>query len=110
MGVIIGHINTAIIMLSGVYLIMKGTIGVGELFGVIMIAGVLGEGINEFLNMMPNYQSGKVSIRRLLEFLNKQDHRLEGRDDLEFDRNADVVQVEHLTFGYDDKNIGGYIL
>jgi ATP-binding cassette subfamily B protein len=105
MGVIIGHINTAIIMLSGVYLIMKGTIGVGELFGVIMIAGVFGEGINEFLNMMPNYQSGKVSIRRLLEFLNKQDHRLEGRDDLEFDRNADVVQVEHLTFGYDDKKI-----
>ena len=71
--------------------------------------GVFGEGINEFLNMMPNYQSGKVSIRRLPEFLNKQDHRLEGRDDLEFDRNADVVH-EHLTFGYDDKNIGGYIL
>ncbi|NLL00136.1 MAG: ABC transporter ATP-binding protein [Clostridiales bacterium] len=105
MGVIIGHINTAVIMLSGVYLIIKGSIGVGELFGVIMIAGVFGEGINEFLIMMPNYQSGKVSIQRLLELLNKPDHRLESREDLEFDRNTDVVQVEHLTFGYDDKKI-----
>ena len=95
MGVIIGHINTAVIMLTGVYLIIKGTIGVGELFGVIMIAGVFGEGINEFLIMMPNYQSGKVSIGRLLDLLNKPEHRLEIIDDFEFDRNADVFQVEH---------------
>ena len=105
MGVIIGHINTAVIILSGVYLIIKGIIGVGELFGVIMIAGVIGEGINELLTMLPNYQSGKVSLQRISELLNSPEHRMEGTDTAVFNGKADIFCVEHLSFGYGDKKI-----
>lgn len=71
-GVMCGHFVTASVLVIGAYFIMYSKLTLGELYGLILIFGVFGDGLNQLISIMPKYKAYKASLERVHHFLNQE--------------------------------------
>lgn len=71
-GVMCGHFVTASVLVIGAYFIMHSKLTLGELYALILIFGVFGDGLSQLTSIMPKYKAYRASLERVHHFLNQE--------------------------------------
>lgn len=71
-GVMCGHLVTANALVLGAYFIMDSKLTLGELYALILIFGVFGEGMGQVISIIPKYKAYAASMERVQRFLNQE--------------------------------------
>lgn len=68
-----GHFSRIFLLLAGAYLILKGDMTLGGLTSIILLAGLVGEGLKTIGSIPANLQNARVGADRLQKLLAMED-------------------------------------
>lgn len=116
-----GHFSRIFLLLAGAYLILKGDMTLGGLTSIILLAGLVGDGLKTVGSIPANLQNARVGADRLQKLLAMEDEDeteipSEGKSTAQKQmrkRNASiqpperipVYRVQGLSFSYEDSPV-----
>ncbi|PMB77444.1 MAG: hypothetical protein C0177_03085 [Fervidicoccus fontis] len=91
------------ILFYGGMLTIYGKMTIGTLMAFMMFAGILYQPIASLTNLILSFQSTRVNLMRVKEYLEIQPSIIEKPDTIDFTVEIGEIKVENVSFSYGDK-------
>ncbi|MGC8758290.1 MAG: ATP-binding cassette domain-containing protein, partial [Caldisericaceae bacterium] len=91
------------ILFYGGMLTIYGKMTIGTLMAFMMFAGILYQPIASLTNLILSFQSTRVNLMRVKEYLEIQPSIIEKPDAIDFTVEIGEIKVENVSFSYGDK-------
>jgi ABC-type multidrug transport system, ATPase and permease components len=101
----VGNMGYAGVAISGGFLAIKGTIGIGDIQAFIQYVKNFTQPIQQIAQVMNQVQSMTAASERVFEFLAEDEETLSVADPVKLDNVDGAVAFEHVHFGYDPEQI-----
>jgi ABC-type multidrug transport system fused ATPase/permease subunit len=98
---LIGSLTPTLIIVFGVYLIVTGSLSVGELFAFFMYLGYMFGAVAGVAQVNPVLQSSLASLERIYEVLDTEPEVIVPGAGIELPTLRGEVVFEHVSFGYE---------
>lgn len=93
------------ILFYGGMLVIYGKMTIGTLMAFMMFAGILYQPIASLTNLILSFQSTRVNLMRVKEYLEIQPSIVEKPDAIDFAPERGEIKVENVYFSYGDKMV-----
>jgi len=100
----VGNLGYAGVAISGGFLAIKGTIGIGDIQAFIQYVKNLVQPMSQIAQVMNQVQSMTAAAERVFEFL-AEDEEVEPEEPVTLKETAGRVDFDHVSFGYDPEEI-----
>lgn len=101
----VGNMGYAGVAISGGFLAIKGTIGIGDIQAFIQYVKNFTQPIQQIAQVMNQVQSMTAASERVFEFLAEDEETLSVADPVKLDNVDGAIAFEHVHFGYDPEQI-----
>lgn len=101
----VGNLGYAGVAISGGFLAIKGTIGIGDIQAFIQYVKNLTQPMSQMATVMNQVQSMTAAAERVFEFLDEEEEHDEEAEDIDPDTVSGAVRFDHVRFGYDPEKI-----
>lgn len=99
------NITNLAIMAIGGYMVINGKMMLSDLVAFFLYVGLFIKPLMRLLAFSEIYQRGMAGYYRFYEVMRQQPEIVDSPDSEECDAITGNIQFEHVTFGYDEKNI-----
>ncbi|MCD6220548.1 ABC transporter ATP-binding protein [bacterium] len=103
--ILISNIWSLSIIFYGGILVIQNKMTVGTLMAFLMFTGILYRPISSFTNLILSFQSIRVSLARVKEYLEIKPQVIERPDAIDFIPKEGKIVVENVSFSYDTKKV-----
>ena len=100
----VGNLGYAGVAISGGFLAIKGTIGIGDIQAFIQYVKNLVQPMSQIAQVMNQVQSMTAAAERVFEFL-AEDEEVEPEEPVTLEETAGRVDFDHVSFGYAPEEI-----
>lgn len=97
----VGNMGYAGVAISGAFLAIKGTIGIGDIQAFIQYVRNLTQPLQQIAQVINQVQSMAAAGERVFEFLGEDEEELTVEDPVKLVDTEGVVKFDHVHFGYD---------
>ena len=101
----VGNLGYAGVAISGGFLAIRGTIGIGDIQAFIQYVKNLTQPIAQIAQVMNQVQSMTAASERVFEFLAEEEEELTPPDPVHLEKVEGRVRFDHVRFGYSEDQI-----